>query len=174
MAVLGDEQAKFGQFAAADLAGYEASVRVMLGQIMAVSTLPAHYVGVFTHNPACADALRAAEASLTARAEARQATFGRAWEQVAKLMIAVRDGRDPNLINDVRVHWADAATRSVAQEADATVKLFAAGLLPASYALGKLGYPDDEVEKINTARRAESAAVQQIPPTGQGRIENVA
>ena len=58
-----------------------------------------------------ADALRAAEASLTARAEARQATFGRAWEQVARLMIAVRDGRDPNLIDDIRVLWADAATR---------------------------------------------------------------
>ena len=87
--------AKFGQLQAADLGGYEASVRVILGQIMAVSTLPAHYVGVFTDNPASADALRAAEASLTARAEARQATFGRAWEQVAKLMVAVRDGVDP-------------------------------------------------------------------------------
>ena len=47
-------------------------MRVILGQIMAVSTLPAHYVGVFTDNPASADALRAAEASLTARAEARK------------------------------------------------------------------------------------------------------
>ena len=106
------------------------SVRVILGQIMAVSTLPAHYVGVFTDNPASADALRAAEASLTARAEARQATFGRAWEQVARLMIAVRDGRDPDMIDDIRVQWADAATRSVAQEADAVVKLFQAGILP--------------------------------------------
>ena len=41
-------EAKFGQLQSADLAGYEASVRVLLGQIMAVSTLPAHYVGVFT------------------------------------------------------------------------------------------------------------------------------
>lgn len=147
--------AKFGQLAAADLNGYEASVRVILGQIMAVSTLPAHYVGVFTDNPASADALRAAEASLTARAEARQATFGRAWEQVARLMIAVRDGRDPEQI-DVRVQWADAATRSVAQEADAVTKLFGAGLLPASYALKRLGYSDDEVAEIRMARRAES------------------
>lgn len=146
-----NDQAKFGQLQAADLAGYEASVRVILGQIMAVSTLPAHYVGVFTDNPASADALRAAEASLTARAEARQAAFGRAWEQVAKLMIAVRDGRDPNLIDDIRVLWADAATRSVAQEADATVKLYAAGLLPATYALSKLGYSDDEITEIRAA-----------------------
>ncbi|MET0994709.1 MAG: phage portal protein [Mycobacterium sp.] len=148
--------AKFGQLQAADLAGYEASVRVLLGQVMAVSTLPAHYVGVFTDNPASADALRAAEASLTARAEARQATFGRAWEQVARLMIAVRDGRDPNLIDDIRVLWADAATRSVAQEADAVVKLYQAGLLPASYALSKLGYSDDEIAEIRSARTQDT------------------
>ncbi len=146
-----NHEAKFGQLDAADLAGYEASVRVILGQIMAVSTLPAHYVGVFTDNPASADALRAAEASLTARAEARQATFGRSWEQVAKLMVAARDGRDPNLIDDIRVHWADAATRSVAQEADAVVKLYQAGLLPQVYALGKLGYSDDEIAKVQAA-----------------------
>jgi hypothetical protein len=152
-----NDQAKFGQLASADLSGYEASVRVILGQIMAVSTLPAHYVGVFTDNPASADALRAAEASLTARAEARQATFGRSWEQVARLMIAVRDGRDPNMIDDIRVHWADAATRSVAQEADAVVKLYSAGLLPASYALGKLGYSDDEIAEIRSARTLDAA-----------------
>lgn len=140
--------AKFGQLAAADLAGYEASVRVILGQVMAVSTLPAHYVGIFTDNPASADAMRAAEASLTARAEARQAQFGRSWEQVARLMIAVRDGRDPALVDPVRVHWADAATRSVAQEADAVVKLYQAGLLPAAYALAKLGYSEDEIAMV--------------------------
>jgi hypothetical protein len=149
--------AKFGQLQAADLAGYEASVRVLLGQIMAVSTLPAHYVGVFTDNPASADALRAAEASLTARAEARQATFGRSWEQVGKLMIAVREGVDPEQV-DVRVQWADAATRSVAQEADAVVKLFQCGLLPQTYALGKLGYTDDEITAITAAGRGSSLA----------------
>ena len=66
-------------------------------------------------------------------------------------MIAVRDGRDPNMIDDIRVQWADAATRSVAQEADATVKLFQAGLLPQSYALAKLGYSDDEIRTITSA-----------------------
>lgn len=148
-------EAKFGQLPSADLAGYEASVRVLLGQIMAVSTLPAHYVGVFTDNPASADALRAAEASLTARAEARQATFGRGWEQVGRLIVAVRDGVDPNQV-EVRVQWADAATRSVAQEADAVVKLYQAGLLPSSYALAKLGYSEDEIAAIRAARRGEA------------------
>ncbi len=148
-------EAKFGQLGAADLAGYEASVRVLLGQIMAVSALPAHYVGVFSDNPASADALRASEASLTARAEARQATFGRSWEDVARLMVAVTTGADPASV-DARVSWADAATRSVAQEADAIVKLHAAGLLPASVALARLGYTSDEIDAIRVARRAEA------------------
>lgn len=147
--------AKFGQLDAANLAGYEAAVRVILGQIMAVSALPAHYVGVFTDNPASADALRASEASLTARAEARQATFGRSWEDVARLAIAIRHDTDP-LDVDVRIRWADAATRSVAQEADAIVKLHASGLLPAATALARLGYPADEITAIRTARRAEA------------------
>ena len=148
-------ESKFGALPAADLAGYESSVRVLLGQIAAVSALPAHYLGVLGDQPPSADSLRAAEASLTARAEARQATFGRAWEQVGRLMVAARTGADP-LGVDVSVTWADAATRSIAQEADAIVKLHAAGILPTSIALARLGYSDDEVEQIRTARRGEA------------------
>ena len=147
--------AKFGQLEAADLGGYSNAVDVILSQIAAVAALPPHHLGILHDNPSSADALRASEASLTARAEARQQSFGRAWEEVARLMVAVRDGADPAGV-DVRVQWADAATRSVAQEADAVVKLYSAGLLPASYALAKLGYSDDEVAEIRAARRAEA------------------
>lgn len=147
--------AKFGALPAADLGGYEASVRVLQAQICAVSGLPPHYLGAHGDQPASADALRAAEASLVAKAEARQAVFGRAWEQVARLMVAVRTGLAPASIFAV-VQWADPATRSVAQEADAVVKLYSAGLLPATYALKKLGYSDDEVAQIRAARRAET------------------
>lgn len=155
MMVNEDPGGKFGALPAADLAGYESAVKVLLGQIMAVSALPAHYVGQLTNQPTSADSLRAAEASLAARAEARQAVFGRAWEQVGRLMVAARTGTDPEAV-DVSVQWADAATRSVAQEADAVVKLYGAGLLPASYALARLGYSEDQIAAIRTARRAEA------------------
>ncbi len=156
-------EAKFGQLAAADLAGYEASVRVFLGQIMAVSTLPAHYVGVFSDNPASADALRASEASLTARAEARQEIFGRAWEKVAKLMTAVLDQVDPSAVDDVVVFWSEAGTRSMAQEADAAVKLYEVGLLPRAFTLRKLGYSDKEILEIET--EIAVAAAMDLSPT---------
>jgi hypothetical protein len=148
-------EAKFGSLPAADLAAYESAVNVLLAQVMAVSALPAHYVGITTENPASADAIRSAEASLTARAAARQATFGRSWERVAQLATAVANGVDPDGV-DCSVIWADPSTRSVAQEADAVVKLHAAGILPATYALARLGYTAAEVEEIRAARRTDA------------------
>jgi len=155
MMVSEDPDTKFGQLAASNLSSYEASVRVLIGQIMAVSGLPAHYLGTLTDSPTSADSMRAAEASLAARAAARQSQFGRAWEDVARLMVAVRSGVDPYRV-DVRVEWADTTTRSVAQEADAAVKLYSAGLLPVTTTLARLGYTEDEIAAIRKARREQA------------------
>lgn len=56
----------------------------------------------------------------------------------------------------VRVSWVDPATRSLAQEADAVVKLYQVGLLPTAYALKRLGYSDTEIGEIRTASRTEA------------------
>jgi hypothetical protein len=149
-------ETKFGQLPASDLSGFREGVQVILSQIMAVSALPSHYLGILTTQPSSADALRASEASLTARAEARQLTFGRSWEQVGRLMLAIDNGVAVEDVSPLRVLWADAATRSVAQEADAVVKLYQAGLLPMAFALAKLGYSDDQIAAIRSAKRAEA------------------
>jgi hypothetical protein len=148
-------EARFGSLPAADLQSYEAAVKVLLGQIMAVSALPAHYLGALTGQVPGADGLRASEASLSARAEAKQHLFGRPVEAMGRLMEAIRTESDPSEI-EVSARWADPTTRSVAQEADAVVKLHQAGLLPADYALARLGYSDDEIRAIRAARRAEA------------------
>lgn len=131
-------EGKFGQLPGADLAPYEQAVDILVQQIMAVSALPGHYVGITSANPASADGIRAAEAALTARAEAKQGSFGRAWEQVARLTLAVEHGGE---VADYqpRVHWADPATRSKAQEADAAVKLHAAGIITTTEVRESLG-----------------------------------
>ena len=157
MMVTEASEARFGQLAGADLAGYEAAIGVIMRSISAVTGLPEHLLGVGGDNPTSADAIRASEAALTARAEARQGTFGQAWQHVAQLMTAVRHGVDPASV-DVTVQWADPSTRSAAQEADAVVKLFAAGLLPASYALRRLGYTADEVDAIRADRSRDAVA----------------
>lgn len=79
------------------------------------------------------DSLLAFETSLTARAEARQSRFGRSWDWVASLMVAARTGKPIDRI-EVRLKCDNAATRSVAHEADATVKLSQVDVLSSSYA----------------------------------------
>lgn len=149
-----NEQAKFGQLEPAGLGGYRTAVDVLMQQIMAVSALPAHMVGVTTANPASAEANRSAEAGLTSRAEARQAVFGSGWERVAKLMAAVRTGADPAGLN-VRVEWADASTPSVAAAADAAVKLYAAGILSRAGTLRSFGWSEDAIATELEATTAE-------------------
>ncbi|SEC94295.1 Phage portal protein, SPP1 Gp6-like (plasmid) [Tsukamurella tyrosinosolvens] len=139
-----DSAGKFGQLDGAALDGYENAVSVMLQQAMAVSGLPAHYVGVTTSVPSSAEAIRAAEAGLTAKAEAAQAKFGRAWEAVGRLIHAIEDGGE---VDDYapQIVWSDPATRSVAQEADATVKLHGASIISTAEARERLDIdnPDD-------------------------------
>lgn len=149
-----NDQAKFGQLDGANLQGFANAVNIWLGQIMAVSALPAHFVGITTENPSSADALRASEASLTARAEQRQAVFGRSWEQVAKLIVAIRDGVAVDSVT-THVQWGDAGSRSVGAEADAATKLYQSGLLSRSATLRKLGYSDDEIAQNNSERASE-------------------
>lgn len=124
-----------------------------------VSGLPAHYVGLLQDSVTSADALRAAEAALVARAEARQRQYGVGWEAVARLLVGIRDSVDPASIT-ARVVWAPADTRSQAQEADYAVKLYSAGILSRTATLRKLGFSEDEIaqELEDFARDAQMAA----------------
>lgn len=157
MAVSENESAKFGQLDGARLDGYEAAVNVLTQQIAAVSSLPAHYLGVMSNQPPSADALRASEQSLVARCEQKQRSFGKAWQKVGQLMMAVQNGVDPSAV-DITPVWAPADEASQAQEADSTVKLVQAGILPVSYGLRKLGYTDAEIEQIRQDMAADGTA----------------
>lgn len=132
------EAAKFGQLPGADLGGYRTAAELILQQIMAVSALPAHMVGVTTANPSSADAIRAAEASLTSRADSRIRILGIALERAVQLMVAIAAETDLAAVQ-VRIKWADPSTRSAAQEADAVTKLFSLGILTREEARERLG-----------------------------------
>lgn len=159
MMISEDANSKFGALPAADLKTFEAGIRVLISQAMMVSGLPAHYVGLLQDSVTSADALRAAEAALVARAEARQRQYGVGWEAVARLLVGIRDSVDPASIT-ARVVWAPADTRSQAQEADYAVKLYSAGILSRTATLRKLGFSEDEIaqELEDFARDAQMAA----------------
>lgn len=141
MAVNEQAEGKFGSFSASDLASYRNAVDIVTGQVAAVSGLPMHYLAGGHDNPSSADGIRAAESSLSARAEDKQALFGPAWEQVARLALAVTNDKDVTEF-DVRARWADPATRSQAQEADWAVKLHAEQIIDQMEARERLGIKD--------------------------------
>lgn len=132
------ESAKFGQLDGASLSGYRTAVDLLVQQIMAVSDLPAHMVGITTANPSSADGIRASEAGLTARAEARIKIVARAVEHIAQIMLAMDTGRLPGDYAPVAT-FASPGTRSTAQEADAITKLHALGIISTDEARSMMG-----------------------------------
>lgn len=139
-----DPAARVGQLAASELGGYDRLAGLIVRQIGALSGISPQALGLHADSAMSADAIRAAEASLVAKAEARQRAFGRAWAQVAALLVAVRDGTDARRIK-ITPLWADPATRSEAQAADAAVKLHADGLLSREGTLSRLGLTPAEI-----------------------------
>lgn len=131
-------EAKFGQLAGANLAGYETAVDLIMQQIMAVSALPAHLVGITSANPATAEALRASEVALASNAHSRVRVVNRPMEWAVRLLVAIDQGVAPDRVS-VSLRWADTATRSVAQEADAQVKLHSEGIVNVDEARAAVG-----------------------------------
>lgn len=162
-------ETRFGEFSGASLDGYANAVATVTQQIGALSGLPPHYLGLHGDQPTSADAIRSAEASLVARVRQRQRSFGQGWAQVARLMLAVRDGRAPSA--DVDVVWSDPETRTVSETADAVTKLVQAGILPTQAALARLGYSPEQIATMRTMARqsaldtAALAAVREVRPS---------
>lgn len=134
-------EAKFGQLAGADLGGYKTAVDLIIQQIMAVTSLPGHMVGVTSANPSTAEALKASEVALSSNAESRVRVINRPVEWAVRLLVALQFGVDPAIV-DVKNKWAATSTRSIAQEADAAVKLVSQEVISADEARNNVGVED--------------------------------
>ncbi len=111
------------QFSPSSPAPYLDQVRGYATLLAAEAGIPTSYLGIHTENPSSADAIRAGEARLVKRAERRQATFGRAWQEVGRLALMVRDNEVPDDFATVTTRWRDAATPTRAAAADEALKL---------------------------------------------------
>ncbi|KAA0021813.1 phage portal protein [Antrihabitans cavernicola] len=152
-----------GQFAQSQPGPYLDQVRGLAQLLAAECAIPPTYLGFATDQAASADAIRAMEARLVKRAERRQAAFGKAWLEVARLALLVRDGKVPDGFADgVSVKWRDAATPTRSAAADEATKLVAAEVLPpdSSVTYDRIGLTPREQEQVEAdKRRARSRAI---------------
>jgi hypothetical protein len=150
------------QFPPSSPAPYIDQVKGYATLLAAEAGIPGSYLGFMTDNPASADAIRAGEARLVKRAERRQLSFGRAWHEVGRLALLIRDGALPDDY-DTRVseRWRDAATPTRAASADEAAKLIGAGVLPADSTVtyDRVGLSPDEQAKVK-ADKARAQALQ--------------
>lgn len=155
----------FGQFAEADLSNFTGAIGMLTGQIAAIAGLPPHYLGVNTQTPASADAIRSAEASLVHRAKRKMRSLSGSWENVMRMAVAVERGvrvdELPDEFNKLQTVWRDPATPTVAQAADAAVKLVQANIITNDQALEDLGYTPVQIER-ERQRRTDAAATQAV------------
>jgi len=154
------------QFSASSPAPYLDTIRGYAQLVGAEAGIPGAYLGFSTDNPASADAIRAGESRLVKRAERRQAIFGRAWLEVGRLALLVRDGSVPAEYDSVSVRWRDAATPTRAAAADEATKLIGAGVLPAdsSVTYDRVGLSPAEQRQVASDKRRSggSAALRAV------------
>lgn len=148
---------KLIQFPQSSPAPYLDQVRSYAQLLAAEAGIPTSYLGLQTDNPASADAIRAGEARLVKRAERRQMTFGRAWLEVGRLALLVRDGEVPEGYDSVTTRWRDAATPTRAAAADEAVKLTGGEnpILPpdSSVTYDRIGLTPAEQRQVEADRR---------------------
>lgn len=148
-----------GQFQANSTQPYFEQIKALAQMMAAETAIPASYLGFQTDNPASADAIRQMEARLVKRAERRQRQFGRAWTEVARLSLLVRDGEIPAEAADIRPIWRDASTPTRAAAADEAVKLISAGVfLPNSeITYNRIGLSDSDKQVLSAEKQASQA-----------------
>jgi hypothetical protein len=160
----------FGQFDTADLANFVGAIGMLTGQIAAIAGLPPHYLGVNSDNPASADAIRSAEASLVKRAKRKQRQFGGSWERLMRIAKALDLGvaaEDlPEQYARVETIWRDPETPTVSQSADAAVKLTQGEvpiITPETAQEVYLGFTPEQIDQ-DRRRRIDAAGALALAP----------
>lgn len=143
-----DPDARFGDFAQADLGGYVKLIENRVQSLASRSRTPAHYMlgqsGVFPSG----ESLKATETGLIAKVRSRQIHFGEAWEEVIRLAFKVRGDSRAN-ITDGETIWADPESRSESEHVDAMVKRRALSV-PLEQLWEDLGYSPTQIGRFRS------------------------
>lgn len=154
-----DPQAKFGDFAQADLAPILSATQADITHMAAITRTPVSYLMSQMVNVS-GDALIAAEIGLISKAKARQLEFGESWEQVVRLADSYKAGV---VQPGAEISWVDPAQYGLSQLADAIVKYEMAGV-PWRTRMELAGFSPQKIDQMDTERMADALLAEKLAP----------
>lgn len=143
-----DDGADVIQFNEASLSNFHETLKQLATLVASLSGMPPHFLGYSTENPASADGIRSAETRLVKRSERKQRGNGGTWERTMRKVMRVRDGEWNPLARSLETIWRDASTPTVAQKADAAVKLYTAKIVPLRQTREDIGYTQAQIKRM--------------------------
>ena len=156
---------QYGQLSAMTMQPHVDYMRSLAARFAGETGIPISSLGVIHDNPASAEAMRVASEDLIIEAEALNETNGRNLENVARLVVALRDGRPfADVRGDaVRCEFKNPMRPSIASQTDAVIKQ--AQVMPwmvegdeaLRIVLAELGYNESQAAQMVEAKRREEA-----------------
>lgn len=148
-----NDKATFGQFTESDLAVFHNTIKFLAQVTSQIAALPPHYMGFNSDNPTSADAIRSSETQLVKRVERKQTYLGGAWEDVMRLVLRFQSGAWSEEAGSLETVWRDPSTPTVAQKADAAVKLATPlnggrAIVPIEMTREELGYTPEQIRRM--------------------------
>lgn len=139
------------QLPGADLTSLIKTVEMYARIICAQTGIPPSMLGIATDNPSSAEAMRAAKERLITRAETKQTLFGDAFEELARLGLAMVGSRVEGL-ELLECVWRDPATPSFSSKAENALRAQAQGVISAETARDYLSLTPEQKrrEKANS------------------------
>lgn len=149
-----NKDGKLVQLPEAQLDNYIKFAESHIRHLAAITQTPAHYLLGEMVNLS-ADAIRAAEAGLISKVRAHQVDLGESHEEVVRLLLLV-DNPDREIPDDVETRWRDAESRSLAERADAAVKLASINMPWQVIGEMVLGMSEQEITRAQASAGADA------------------
>ncbi|MFF3673558.1 phage portal protein [Streptomyces sp. NPDC002120] len=164
MLISADPATKFGSLDGASTKDMQDSIEQAIRHMcMVTQTPPTYLLGQMAN--LSADALAASEQAFMRRVSEIQSNFGEAWASVMRLCAFIRGDQAGYEDTDSIVMWADKGNRSLAQSADAGLKLTQMGIPPEIVLRKMPGFSETDIEeaiKLMEERQEEQQLVNKL------------
>lgn len=147
---LEEQNAKFGQFDAADLSSSVTSIELVVQHIASISATPPHYLRA-SADRLSGESIKSAESGLVAKVRRKTRGWGAGWEEVMRLAGQIAGISELAGAQQMETIWRDPETRTESQHVDAVSKKKELDVPPPQL-WEELGYTPEQIGRFPAMR----------------------